>query len=399
MTHITNATTITTSPGRNFVTVRIRTSDGLVGYGDATLNGRELAVVSYLNDYLLPQLIGRDPHRIEDTWQLFYRGAYWRRGPVTMAAIAGIDVALWDLKAQAAGMPLYQLLGGASRTSLAAYCHATGRDFAELADSVRAHQAEGYAHIRIQSAPPGLGRIYGVHDGTPTQAGLPVEEQWDTDAYLRHAPRMFEAMREEFGENLALLHDTHHRLTPIQAARLGRSLEPYSPFWLEDVTPVENQEVFRVIRQHTTTPLAVGEVLNSAFDYLTLISEQLIDFVRSSVTHAGGITGLRRILDFAALYQVKSGMHGPADVSPIGTAAASHLAIAIHNFGVQEYIPQSEAVHEVFPSTHRFINGSIHVSDHPGLGAWLDEDAAARNPYSRSFLPVNRLADGTLHDW
>lgn len=399
MTKIVAATTIVTSPGRNFVTVRISTSDGLVGYGDATLNGRELAVVSYLDDYLLPQLIGRDAHRIEDTWQLFYRGGYWRRGPVTMAAIAGIDVALWDLKAQAAQMPLYQLLGGASRTALATYGHATGRDFAELADSIRAHQEKGFRHIRVQSAPPGLGRIYGVHDGTPTQSGLPVVEQWDTPAYLRHAPRMFEAVRSEFGEELSLLHDTHHRLTPIQAAQLGKNLEPYSLFWLEDVTPAENQEGFRAIRQHTTTPLAVGEVLNSAFDYLTLISEQLIDFVRSSVTHAGGITGLRRILDFAALYQIRSGMHGPADISPIGMAAAGHLALAIHNFGVQEYIAQSASVHDVFPSTHEFRNGNIHVSDHVGLGAWIDETAAAGFPYERSFLPINQLADASVHDW
>src|ERR671929_93993 len=134
---IVTADVIVTSPGRNFVTLAVITEDGLVGYGDATLNGRELSVASYLADHVVPLLIGRDPHRIEDTWQFLYRSAYWRRGPVTMAAIAAVDVALWDIKAKAAGMPLYQLLGGASRTGIMAYGHASGRDTHELFDSVR----------------------------------------------------------------------------------------------------------------------------------------------------------------------------------------------------------------------------------------------------------------------
>ena len=268
---IEQADVIVTSPDRNFVTLRLVTDDGVVGIGDGTLNGRELAVVSYLRDHVVPLLIGRDAHAIEDTWQFLYRSAYWRRGPVTMAAIAAVDVALWDIKAKAAGMPLYQLLGGASRRGLLAYGHASGKDIPELFDSVRAHLERGYKAIRIQTGVPGLKSIYGVasnirlegddtrYDYEPAQrAAYPAEEDWDTRSYLRHVPAVFEAVRAEFGHELPLLHDGHHRMTPIQAAKLGTSLEPYDLFWLEDCTPGENQEALRLVRQHTTTPLAIG---------------------------------------------------------------------------------------------------------------------------------------------
>lgn len=408
-TSIRSAEVLVTSPGRNFVTLRVVTEDGVVGLGDATLNGRELAVASYLADHVVPLLIGRDAHRIEDTWQFLYRSAYWRRGPVTMSAIAAVDMALWDIKARLAGMPLYQLLGGASRTGIMAYGHASGRDVPELLDSIRSQMAEGFRSIRVQTSVPGIDKVYGVaaqpstsgrYDYEPAQrAPLPAEEDWDTAAYLRHIPTVFEAVRSEFGPELPLLHDAHHRLTPIQAARLGTALEPFDLFWLEDCTPAENQEALRLVRSHTTTPLAIGEVFNTVWDYQTLFREQLIDYVRSSVTHAGGITALRRILDHAAQYQIKSGIHGPTDVSPVGMAAALHLDLAIHNFGIQEYMQHSALTHEVFRTTFRWENGLLHPGDVPGLGVTYDDDAAAAHPYQAAYLPFNRLKDGTVHDW
>ncbi|MFI2376102.1 D-mannonate dehydratase ManD [Streptomyces sp. NPDC018964] len=411
---IVSAEVIVTSPGRNFVTLRLTTEDGVTGLGDATLNGRELAVQSYLENHVVPLLLGSDATRIEDTWQYLYRGAYWRRGPVTMAAVAAVDTALWDIKAKCAGMPLYQLLGGASRTGALAYGHASGRDIPELLDSVRAHLEQGYRAIRVQSGIPGLGPVYGVAAGTDgtdrydyeparrAAAGgipLPVTETWDTRAYLRHIPAVFEAVRAEFGPELPLLHDGHHRMTPIQAARLGKALEPYDLFWLEDATPAEDQAALRLIRQHTTTPLAIGEVFNSVYDYTTLLSERLIDYVRSAVTHTGGITAMRKLLDLADVFGIKSGMHGPTDISPVGMAAALHLDLAIHNFGIQEYMRHSDRTLEVFRTSFTFKDGLLHPSDTPGLGVDLDTEAAAHHPYEPAYLPVNRLTDGTMHDW
>lgn len=410
---VDNAEIIVTSPDRNFVTLKLTTDDGVTGLGDATLNGRELAVVSYLRDHVAPLLIGRDASAIEDTWQFLFRGAYWRRGPVTMAAIAAVDVALWDIKAKAAGMPLYQLLGGASRRGLLAYGHASGKTVGELFDSIRAHLEQGYRAIRVQSGVPGLKSIYGIASNTTSDANagmrydhepaqrdaLPNVEDWDSRAYLRHVPTVFEAVRNEFGPELPLLHDAHHRLTPLQAARLGKALEPYDLFWLEDCTPAENQDALRLVRQHTTTPLAIGEVFNTIWDYQHIISDQLIDYVRSSVTHTGGITHLRKVLDYAALYQIKSGMHGPTDVSPVGMAAAMHLGLVIHNFGIHEYMQHGPRTNEVFEQSFNWQDGLLHPGEQPGLGVELNTDHAGRYPYVRAYLPVNRLADGTIHDW
>jgi mannonate dehydratase len=405
---IRTAEVLVTSPGRNFVTVRITTEDGITGLGDATLNGRELAVVAYLREHVLALLPQRDASQIEDTWQYLYRGAYWRRGPVTMAAIAAVDMALWDIKAKAAGMPLYQLLGGASRTGLLAYGHASGPDLPGLYDSIDEHLELGYKAIRVQTGVPGLGSVYGVasggagfrYDYEPARpAAAPTEEAWDTRAYLRHLPTVFEAVRNHYGAEIPLLHDGHHRMTPIQAAKLGKSLEPFDLFWLEDCTPAENQENLRLVRRNTTTPLAIGEIFNTVFDYQALITEQLIDYVRSAVTHTGGVTAMKKLLDFAAIYQIKSGMHGPTDISPVGMAATMHLGLAIHNFGIQEYMRHSVASLEVFRTSYSFDNGLLHPGETPGLGVEYDAEAAAAHPFVQAYLPVNRLLDGTMHDW
>ncbi len=407
---IARAEVLVASPGRNFVTVKIMTAAGVTGLGDATLNGRELAVAGYLRDHVLPLLIDRDAHQIEDTWQFLYRSAYWRRGPVTMAAIAAVDMALWDIKAKIANLPLYQLLGGACRTGLRAYGHASGTGVAELFDSIREHLEKGYTAIRVQTGVPGIKALYGVaaqaqpsgerYDYEPAGRGArPVEEDWDTRAYLRHVPTVFEAVRNEFGPELPLLHDGHHRMTPIEAARLGKALEPYELFWLEDCTPGENQETLRLVRQHTTTPLAIGEVFNTVWDFQLLIREQLIDYVRAAVTHFGGVSPLKKLVDYAAQYQIKSGFHGPTDISPVGMAAQLHLALAIHNFGIQEYMPHSRLTNEVFHHSVTFVDGYLHPGDQPGLGVEFDEVAAEAFPYRQAYLPYNRLRDGTMHDW
>ena len=245
MLQIAAARIIVTSPGRNFVTLRIETADGLHGVGDATLNGRELAVASYLNDHVIPCLIGRDAHQIEDIWQYLYRGAYWRRGPVTMTAIAAVDMALWDLKAKAAGLPLYQLLGGACREGVMVYCHANGESVDETLDQAEEYRALGYKAIRLQSGVPGLKSTYGVSKDRlfyePADAELPSENLWSSEKYLRATPELFKAARERLGWDVHLLHDVHHRLTPIEAGRLGKDLEPYRPFWLEDAVAADNQ--------------------------------------------------------------------------------------------------------------------------------------------------------------
>ncbi|MBN1173694.1 MAG: D-galactonate dehydratase family protein [Micromonosporaceae bacterium] len=400
---ITDAKVIVTCPGRNFVTLKIETDEGVTGVGDATVNGRELAVASYLNDHVIPLLIGRDPAMIEDTWQYLYRGAYWRRGPVTMAAIAAVDTALWDIKGKIAGLPVYQLLGGRSREGVTVYGHANADTVDGVLQEISRFVNLGYRAVRVQTGIPGIATTYGVSKDKlfyePADAAIPTEAVWSTDRYLSHVPSVFARVREEFGPELKLLHDAHHRLTPIEAARLGKALEPYALTWLEDPVPAELQEGFRLIRQHTTTPIAVGEVFNTIWDCHQLISEQLIDYIRTTVVHAGGISHLRRIFDLAALYHVRSGSHGATDCSPVCMAAALQVDISIPNFGLQEYMRHTDATDTVFPHSYRFEDGYLHPSSEPGLGVDIDEGLAALYPYRPAALPVNRLEDHTMHNW
>lgn len=400
---IVDAKVIVCSPGRNFVTLKLIGEDGVYGLGDATLNGRELAVASYLSDHVVPLLIGRDARRIEDIWQYLYKGAYWRRGPVTMSAIAAVDTALWDIKAKSLNTPLYQLLGGASRDQVMVYGHASGNDIEDTVKAVAHYIELGYKAIRAQSGIPGLSSTYGVGKGAgvyePAEKNAPPENLWSTEKYMNFVPQLFLRLRKEFGPEIHLLHDAHHRLTPIEAARVGKELEPYHLFWLEDPAPAELQESVRLIRRHTTTPLAVGEVFNVIQDCQQLIQEQLIDYIRTTVVHAGGITHLRRIANLAEIYHVRTGSHGATDLSPVCMAAALHFDLSVNNFGIQEYMRHSDETEKVFPHAYSFEKGFMHPGDAPGLGVDIDEALAAKYPYQRAYLPVNRKLDGTMHSW
>lgn len=400
---ITDVKVFVCSPGRNFVTLKIETDQGIYGLGDATLNGRELAVATYLEEYVKPCLIGRDPSQIEDIWQFFYKGVYWRRGPINMTAIGAVDMALWDIKGKALNTPVYNLLGGRCRKGVMVYGHANGHDIEDTVDQVGQYIDKGYLAIRAQCGVPGLDGTYGVSKDKmyyePAGKGLPIENTWSTEKYLNHIPKLFERLRDGYGDDPHLLHDCHHRLTPIEAGRLGKLLEPYHLFWLEDTVPCENQESFRLIRQHTTTPLAVGEVFNTIYDTQNLITEQLIDYVRMCVVHSGGLTPMKKIAAMAEVYHIRMGCHGPTDVSPVNMAAAIHFNLSINNFGVQEYMRHTPETDAVFPHEYSFSDGYLNISDKPGLGVDFDEALAAKYPYEKAYLPINRKLDGTMFSW
>jgi mannonate dehydratase len=400
---IVDAKVIVCSPGRNFVTLKITTEDGIHGLGDATLNGRELSVVAYLEEHVIPMLIGRDARRIEDTWQMLYKGAYWRRGPVTMTSISAVDCALWDIQGKALGVPVYQLLGGRSRDDVMVYGHANGANIDDTVRAVKDYVALGYKAVRVQSGIPGLEGVYGIGRGKmnyePAERGKLPEFEWSSEKYLNFAPKLFEAVRREVGPDVHLLHDVHHRLTPIEAARLGKELEPYHLFWMEDPTPAEMQDNLRLIRQHTTTPIAIGEVFNTIHDCEALLRGQLIDYIRMTVVHAGGLSHLLKVAHVAELYGVRTGCHGATDLSPVCMAAALHFDLAVHNFGIQEYMRHSAETDRVFPHAYTFANGALHPGDKPGLGVEIDETLAAHYPYERAYLPIARKLDGTVHSW
>lgn len=393
-------------PGRNFVTVKVITDDGIIGWGDATLNGREMAVVAYLREHIAPCLIGKDAQQIEDSWQYLYKGAYWRRGPVTMTAIGAIDMALWDIKGKVAGLPVYQLLGGKSRNKIRVYGHANGESIEDCMQHLSKFIKQGFTAVRLQCALPDAKSTYGTlgdkKDYYELQSSrpLPPEQEWNTTKYLNFIPRLFKEARDRFGMEVELLHDVHSRLTPIEAAKLAKDLEPYRLLFLEDAVTAENQSGYKQIRHHSTTPLAVGEVFNTIWDAKELISNQWIDYIRTAASHGGGITPLRKLADFASLYHVRMAPHGAPDLSPICHAAQAHVNIWANNFGIQEYVGfGNESMQKVFSHPLSLNEGHLYIEDKPGLGVDYNEELASEFPYKRSYLPISRLEDGTMFDW
>lgn len=394
------------SPGRNFVTVKIITEEGVFGLGDATLNGREMAVVAYLEEHIAPCLIGKDASQIEDIWQYLYKGAYWRKGPVTMTAIGAIDMALWDIKGKKANMPVYQLLGGKSRKGVTVYGHANGETIDEVLDNLGKMIDEGYKVVRLQCSVPNLKGTYGTMEGKKNyyelqgNRPLPPEQQWSTPKYMNFIPELFKKARERFGYDIGLCHDVHSRLTPIEASRLGKLLEPYNLLFIEDTVTSENPQGYKIVREHTVVPLAVGEIFNTVWDAKILIENQWIDYLRTAVSHGGGITPLRKISDFADMHHVRMAPHGAPDQSPICFMAQMNFNMWVPNFGIQEFIGfGTQKLNEVFKYDVEIKKGLLYMEDKPGLGVEFDEAAAKKYPYKRSYLPVNRLEDGTLWNW
>lgn len=407
---IVDVRVVVTCPGRNYVFLKLVTSEaGLYGVGDATLNGRELAVATALRDHIAPLLIGKDADRIEDIWQETFRGTYWRGGPVLMTALAGIDMALWDIKGKRAYLPLYSLLGGLTRDGALAYTHAGGSDPVEVEDRVREAMSRGFRAVRAQVAVPGASGTYGAGGAreastatwpSPDGGAMPsVERNWEPSAYLRAVPRLFEHLRGALGDGVELLHDVHERLTPVQAARLAHDLEPARLLFLEDPLRPEHKESFRLVRSASTTPLAMGELFHSKYECLPLVVEQLIDFIRCDIGHIGGVTEARKIAAICEPYQVQTAWHGPGDAGPPTHAANVHVDCSIPNFGVQEMVFFPDAVHEVCPGAPEYRDGCLWPSESPGLGVDLNEEAAGRYPYRRGYLPTVRRSDGSVHDW
>jgi len=391
---IRNVKTILTAPdGINLVVVKIETSEpGLYGIGCATFTQRYLAVATAVEHYLKPFLIGKDPQRIEDLWQTSMVSSYWRNGPVLNNAISGVDMALWDIKGKMAGLPVYELLGGKCREAVAVYRHADGRDIRELEERIRKYMEEGYRYIRCQMGGYG-GKGHAIRSPEKSLPGA----YYDPDAYARSIPRIFEHIRNTIGFEIEVLHDIHERLAPIEAVRVAKQLEPYRLFFLEDALAPEHIDWFPMIRRQCSTPLAMGELFVQPNEWMPLIKNRLIDFIRVHISAIGGITPARKLAVLCEAFGVRTAWHGPGDVSPVGHAANLHLDLSSINFGIQEWSGFSERMKEVFPGCPEIRNGYAYLNGRPGLGIDVNEEEAAKYPCENK-LPewtLTRLPDGT----
>jgi len=387
--------TFLTQPGtQRLIVVKVTTSEpGLYGLGCATFTQRHRAVKAALDHHAGPFVVGKDPRNIEDLWQSGMVNGYWRNGPVLNNALSGIDMALWDIKGKLAGMPCHDLWGGRCRPAAAAYAHAGGRDPAEVADRVRTLMADGFRHVRCQ-----LGGYVGLESEPPGPDSRPDGAYFDPRERLHSLPRLFESLRHELGDEVQLLHDVHERLAPIDAVWLAKALEPWRLFFLEDLLAPEDVDWFRQVRSVCATPLAMGELFNHPLEWTPLVSARLIDFIRVHLSQIGGITPALKLAHLCAAFGVRTAWHGPGDVSPVGMAAAVHLDVAMHNFGIQEWGRRGEAEQAMFPGMPVLRGGYVYPNDRPGLGIEFDERLASEHPCddANPTWTVSRLPDGTI---
>jgi mannonate dehydratase len=396
---ITRVKAIPTCPQRTrLVVVKVETSEpGLYGLGCATFNQRPLAVITAVDEYLDPFCRGRDADNIEDLWQTAYTSSYWRNGPVLNNALSGLDMALWDIKGKRAGLPVYQMLGGKCRFAVDCYGHASGRDLVQLGESVQRLVDRGFRHIRIQLGGYGSPHLSDAADFRTAGFGRASDELMQPEPYVRATAEMFERMRARFGPELELLHDIHERIHPLDALRLLKAVEPYRPFFIEDPVAPEDIGYFKLFRQQTSVPLAMGELFNNPHEWVGLITERLIDFIRVHLSQIGGLTPARKLAILAEWFNVRTAWHGPMDVSPVGHAANAHLDLASSNFGIQESVNFNQAMQDVFPGAPTMKDGYMWVNEAPGLGVDIDEDLAAQFPFPDHpgyWEPVRRR-DGT----
>jgi len=410
---------MTAPEGIDLVIVKVTTSEpGLVGYGCATFTQRPSAVADVVDRYLSPLLAGRDVSRIEDTWRLMNANSYWRSGPVLNNAIGGVDMALWDIKGKRADMPVYQLLGGACRDRVDVYRHADGSSIPELVARAKSLVESGHRYVRCQlggyGAAGAMTRSADAESSTEssavasTAAGVPVSAGPQPSAddrvpinparYMALTVEMLQEARRALGPEVELLHDVHERVPVGELARYARKLDDVGLFFLEDPVPPDQSAWLRNIRDASVTPIALGELFTGPEQWVTIIQERLIDFIRVHISHVGGITPARKLAALCDVYGVRTAWHGPGDCSPFGHAANVNLDFAVPNFGIQEMYQPSEIMAEVFPGLPTVVDGAVLPPDRPGLGVEFVEELAAKYP-PRLEPPKwtrTRSPDGTL---
>ena len=395
---ITDVKTILTCPKQNYLFIKILTEDpDIYGIGDASMNGREKAVEDLTLEYLRPMLIGMDTDRIEEIWQLIYRGPYWRGGNISMSALCGIDMALWDIKAKLAGMPLYSLLGGKLRDKVLCYSHVLGKTNEEKIEKAANFVKErGLKVIRLRA---GLPSANGTHGSEEIQ-NTPKIEDWDPEFWADEMVNYFIKIRKTVGDQVGIIYDLHERFAPERAIYIMRKLEPYNPFFIEDPIAPDCPESLKTVRDHTHVPIAFGELYKSRWECLPGITNRWLDFIRCDLIRIGGITEAKKIGAIAETYDVKTAWHGPNDVSPVTHAVNWHLNVSSYNFGIQEDGTVDDTVKEVVKGGPVYKDGYLTMEDKPGIGCDIDEEAAKRYPYKRAYIPVcRRPADGSLCDW
>jgi galactonate dehydratase len=375
---ITDITVYLAKEWRTFLFVVIDTDEGIYGLGEAGITGRELAVQGAI-EHFKPLLIGQDPFRTEHIWQMLFRGGFFPAQRILTAAIAAIDIALWDIKGKALGVPVYQLLGGLARDKVVTYNHNVGETIEELVESCQRSVEAGWKVLRW---------------GLSHQKGTVFEPR----PAVRRAIKEFQAVREAVGDDIEICMDVHTRVNRADAVTLCTEVEPFRPYFMEDPLRVENAQSYRNLRNRTNVPLAVGEQYSSKWDFRQIIEEELTDYARVDLCVCAGISEAKKIAGWCETHYIDLAVHNP--IGPVATSAFLHLCLSIPNFAVQE-LPRrpGDSMPDVVLNQPVWEDGYLLPPEAPGLGIEFDREAITKYPFDMTELPHLRRTDGSVTNW
>lgn len=364
--------------GRDWVFVRVHTDEGLIGTGEGTLEGRARTIVSAV-DELSDYLIGEDPFRIEHLWQIMYRHAFYRGGPVMNSAISGVEQALWDILGQALGQPVHQLLGGRVRDRIRVYANGPRGDSAEeLAESARALVDRGYTAMKL----------------VPFGPTKPL----DGIASIREAVKRMEAVRAAVGPDVDLAVDAHGRLSPTMSIQIAQAIKHVGIFFFEEPCLPENTAAMATVARECGIPVATGERLFTKWGFRDVLEKQAAAVLQPDLAHCGGILEGRKIAAMAEVYYAGFAPHNP--LSPVNMRASLHLDAVVPNFVIQEWVSDDPPWRDhILQHPVKIENGWVDVPMEPGLGTALDLDACRAHPAKSVHLPVLWHDDGSVADW
>jgi len=375
---ITDVTVILAREWRTFLFVIIDTDEGIYGVGESGITGRELAIAGAI-EHFKPLLIGEDPFRTEHIWQRLFRVGFYPAQKILTAAIAAIDIALWDIKGKATGLPVYQLLGGQVRDKVASYNHVHGSSTEEIIERIQEAINDGWKFTRLE---------------LPHEKDNSIEPRTAVVKCIEQ----FEAIRGAVGDKIEICYDIHTRLSPPDALWFCKEAEQYRPYFIEDPLRSEYTQAYRNLRSQTSVPLAFGEQYSSKWDFRQAIEEDLFDYARIDVCICGGLTEAKKIAGWCETHYIDIVVHNP--IGPVATAACLHLNLSLPNFGVQETPHRpGESMPDVVTGLPEWKDGYLLPPDKPGLGFEFDREAIKKYPYTQPDRPELHRVDGSFTNW
>ncbi|RLI37008.1 hypothetical protein DRO66_04615 [Candidatus Bathyarchaeota archaeon] len=378
---------IADSDGRSYFIVKVETDEGIYGLGEVGIRWWGAAIEKAI-EHLSEIVIGQDPFSTERLWQHMFRGSFFPADKVYTCAISAIDIALWDIKGKALGLPVYKLLGGPVRDKVICYPHTQGRTNEELVENCVRAVKEGWKFVR-----------WGQPITSENLGNKSTNRQLEPVKSIRMAEKQMALVRDAVGPDIEICFDVHTRLDTTHAIALCKTLEQYRPFFIEDPLRSENPSSYRTLARHVSLPIAAGEQWASKWDFREVIEEELINYARIDLCIGGGLTEALKITHWCETHYIDIAPHNP--LGPVAAAACVALCMASTNVGVQE-MPRRPGsfAKDLFPKQIKWEEGFAYAPNIPGLGVDFDEELAEKRRVNPTgWPPLLRREDGAFTNW